>query len=217
MNGEPPSRVTVIIVDDHPVVRWGFRQMLATDPAIEVVGEAAGMEECLRAVQRKRPDVVLLDLRMPDHDGIEAALRLKRDHPDTKVLVLTVFDDTAHIRAAFGAGADGYLLKTTSCEALVTAVRDVAAGRQVIAPDILRAVLGELAVGQLRSADRALLTDEERRLLRCLASGSSLAEVSATMHWSAATTGRRINQLCDKLGVKNRAQAIYEATKRGLI
>lgn len=217
MSGQVPTPVSVVVVDDHPVVRWGFREMLATDHGIAVVGEAASMSECLAAVERDHPDVVLLDIRMPDHDGIETARQLKLRWPGTRVLMLTVFDDPAHVGAAFEVGADGYLLKTASCEALLAAIHDVARGRQVVAPEILRTVLDQLGSGRSAAGDRPKLIEEERELLRCLASGASLAEVSAAMHWSAATTTRRIHQLCDKLAAKNRVQAVYQATRLGLL
>ena len=210
--------IRVLIVDDHPVVRWGLRQMLATDLDIEIVGEIEDGKALLDKVGDIRPDVILLDIRMPGLSGMQAVEGIRERSPGSRILISTVFDDVDHSHQALAAGVDGYLLKTASRDELVNAIRSVMDGRRVVDAGLMHLVLNrfvELARG--RDQERSVLTPEEQHLIRLLSSGATVSGIARELHMSVATVGRRINQVCEKLGVENRAQVVREATRHGLV
>lgn len=200
----------IVIVDDHPVVRDGLVGMFASEAGIEVVGEAADGREGLVVIEATAPDVVLLDLRMPGGDGIEAITALRaagRTLP--RILVLTTYDTERDIRTALEAGADGYLLKDARRAELVRAVTDVAAGRPVLTTEALAVLTGRRTEQQL--------TDRELESLRLIAEGLTNRAAAARLHVSEATVKTHLAHAFDKLGVSDRAAAVRVAYERGLL
>ena len=202
--------VRLVIVDDHPVVRDGLKGMLDHDDRLEVVGEAAGGHEALVVVAAAGPDLVLMDLRMPDGDGVSAIRRLRTISPDRpRILVLTTYDTDRDIHAAIDAGADGYLLKATPRTELIDAVLRAAAGHSVLAPVAARSLVD-------RTREERL-TDREVEVLAAIARGGTNREVAAELLVSEATVKTHLLRLYAKLGVKDRAAAVRVAFQRGLI
>ncbi|MEV7330878.1 response regulator transcription factor [Micromonospora sp. NPDC093244] len=204
--------IRLLIVDDHPVVRDGLRGMFTGDPGFEVVGEAADGSEALALVATLRPDVVLMDLRMPGMDGVTAIGRLARSGNTARVLVLTTYDTDADVLPAIEAGATGYLLKDTPREDLVRAVRAAARGESVLAPS----VAGRL-MGRLRAPAEEPLSQRELEVLTLVARGASNREAAARLFISEATVKTHLLHLYAKLGVNDRAAAVATAYDRGLL
>lgn len=198
----------VMIVDDHPIVREGLRGMLAAEPDIEVAGEAASGDEAVALVPRVRPDVVLMDLRMPSGDGVSAIERL----PGHRILVLTTFQDDADIVRAIEAGAAGYLLKDASRADLAAAVRDVAAGRRVLSPE----VSARLAVVDQTPAP-PVLSAREAEVLALVAEGLTNAQIGERLYIGQATVKTHLLRIFTKLGVSDRTAAVMTALQHGLI
>ncbi len=198
----------VMIVDDHPIVREGLRGMLAAEPDIEVAGEAASGDEAVALVPRVRPDVVLMDLRMPSGDGVSAIERL----PGHRILVLTTFQDDADIVRAIEAGAAGYLLKDASRADLAAAVRDAAAGRRVLSPE----VSARLAVVDQTPAP-PVLSAREAEVLALVAEGLTNAQIGERLYIGQATVKTHLLRIFTKLGVSDRTAAVMTALQHGLI
>ncbi|UNO41110.1 response regulator transcription factor [Streptomyces sp. MST-110588] len=210
---DPPGPpVTVLIVDDHPVVRDGLRGMFASSPGFAVLGEAADGVEGVALAVRLDPDVVLMDLRMPGGGGVAAIGELARRAPRCKVLVLTTYDTDSDTLPAIEAGATGYLLKDTPREELFNAVRAAAEGRTVLSP----AVASRL-VSRVRSPGRQPLSGREREVLRLVAKGTSNREIAAVLFVSEATVKTHLTHIYGKLGVKDRAEAVAVAYERGIL
>ena len=206
----PPVRV--IIVDDHPVVRDGLRGMLAGDDDVVVVGEAGNGDEAVATVARLEPDVVLMDLRMPGSDGVDATKRITTAHPGVRVLVLTTYDSEADVLRAVEAGASGYLLKDAPAPELRRAVRSTAAGETVLTP----AVAAHL-VRQSRAPTVEALTARELEVLQLVARGATNRDVGRALHVSEATVKSHLLHAFTKLGVNDRTAAVTTALERGLI
>ncbi|MEU1642122.1 response regulator [Micromonospora zamorensis] len=204
--------IRLLIVDDHPVVRDGLRGMFTGDPGFEVVGEAADGAEALTLVATVRPDVVLMDLRMPGMNGVTAIGRLARSGSTARVLVLTTYDTDADVLPAIEAGATGYLLKDTPREELVRAVRAAARGESVLAPS----VAGRL-MGRLRAPVEEPLSQRELEVLTLVARGASNREAAARLFISEATVKTHLLHVYTKLGVNDRAAAVATAYDRGLL
>ena len=203
----------LLVVDDHPVVRMGLVAMLSEHEDFEVVGEAADGAEAVTQADRLRPDVVLMDLRMPGVDGAEATARLRASADDPPaVLVLTTYDTDADIVRAVEAGATGYLLKDAPRETLADAIRRAARGETVLAPP----VVAKLA-SRMRAPSGPSLTDREVQVLQCVARGSSNAEVGRELHIGEATVKTHLLRAFEKLGVTDRTAAVTAAYKAGLI
>jgi DNA-binding NarL/FixJ family response regulator len=215
--------VQVLLVDDQALVRAGFRMVLEAQPDIDVVGEAADGRQADQATRRLRPDVVLMDIRMPVMDGIQATRELCRPDAATpaNVLILTTYDLDEYVFAALRAGACGFLLKHTSPEALVEAVRTVAAGDGLIAPSVTRRLIAEFARSPAASAQppEALeqLTEREREVLELVARGSSNAEIAKELVVGAATVKTHVAHLLSKLSARDRAQLVVIAYTSGLM
>lgn len=210
--------IRVLIADDHPVFRFGLRSLLATDPGIEVVSEADSAASILAEVDRLHPDVVLLDIHMPGPSGIDVAQRLRLSHPQTKVIILTAYDDDEYLLAALRAGMHGYLLKNTAHEGLTLAIRQVHSGQRLLTSEQANKVLvqfEELARKQAR--DELALSDVEVLILELLASGKTYQEMSEQLYLSEPTIKRKVQVILTKMGVNSRAQAVAEAIRRGLI
>ena len=200
----------VVGVDAHPIVRDGLVGVVASDPGLEVVGQAAGGTEGVAVVERTRPDVVVMDLRMPAGDGISAIRELAAGGNPARVLVLTTYDTDRDILAAMHAGAAGYLLKDAPRADLLRALHDVAAGRPVLAPRALAALSG-------RGGAAAELTARETEVLREIAGGGTNATAARALMVSEATVKSHLNRAYAKLGVGDRAAAVRVAYERGLL
>ncbi|HKA03114.1 MAG TPA: response regulator transcription factor [Acidimicrobiales bacterium] len=214
--------IRVVVADDQQIVREGFAALLATQPDIEVVGEAADGQEALRLCRQQRPDVVLMDVRMPVMDGIETTRRLAADGDRApRVLVLTTFDLDDYVFEALTAGASGFLLKDVTAAALFEAVRVVAAGEALLAPGVTRRLIGEfvrLRPRPPRASDRlSHLTPRETDVLRLVAEGLSNAEIAARLVVSDETVKTHVSRVLMKLGVRDRTQAVVIAYESGLV
>ena len=212
------NRIRILIVDDQPLMRAGFKSVLEATGQMEVVGEAANGEEALEHVRRHDPDVVLMDVRMPGMDGIEATRRMPRQ----KVLILTTFGLDDYIIEALRAGASGFLLKDAPVEELVGAVRAVAAGDAQLSPVVTKRLLDQVARRLPAAVDRdssalAQLTDREREVLRLLAIGMSNAEIAQALVVSDPTVKTHVSSVLQKLGLRDRVQAVIYAYENGLV
>jgi DNA-binding NarL/FixJ family response regulator len=212
------SPLRVVIADDQPMMRAGFKAVLEATGSIEVVAEAATGEEAVAAATRHAPDVVLMDIRMPGMDGIEATRRLPRQ----RVLILTTFGLDEYIIEALRAGASGFLLKDAPTREVVEAVRAVAAGDAVLAPAVTRQLLDQvgrrLPAAVARTSDGlGALTDREQEVLRMLAVGMSNAEIATALVVSEPTVKTHVSNLLGKLGLRDRVQAVIYAYESGLI
>ena len=210
--------IQVMIVDDHPVVRQGVRSLLSNHPDIQVVGEAESAASLFATLNGNPPDVILLDVRMPGQNGIEVTQRLKRERTGIKVIILTTYDDDEILFGALRAGADGYLLKSASPENLASSIRSVARGERLMSPALVDKMMRQfqnLASEKIR-ADSGL-TDQELQVLQAIAAGSTNKEIADKLYWSEVTVKRKTQDIFEKLGVANRAQAVAEATRRGIL
>jgi DNA-binding NarL/FixJ family response regulator len=205
------SRIRILIVDDHPVVRAGLAGLLSSQPDFEVVGEAGDGQEALNMLERLEPDVVLMDLRMPGMDGVSAIRRI-RSQRKSQVLVLTTFDTDAEIVQAVEAGATGYLLKDVAREELFRAVRLTAKGEAVLSPPIAARLLG-----RMRSASEEHLSNRELEVLGLVAKGFSNKEIARRLHISEATVKTHLLHTFGKLGVDDRTAAVTAALERGIL
>jgi len=212
--------IKVLVVDDQTLVRSGFRLILDAQPDIAVVGEAADGAEALALAAQTEPDVVLMDLRMPTMDGIEATRRLLAQPAPPRVLVLTTFDLDEHVYDAMKAGASGFLLKDVRPEQLADAVRAVTSGDTLLAPALTRRLVERfVASGRPGCAPATLdvLTERERDVLRLIAAGMTNAEIAARLVVSEATVKTHVNRLLAKLSLRDRTQAVVVAYETGLV
>jgi DNA-binding NarL/FixJ family response regulator len=216
----PTLPVRVLIADDHPVVRDGLRHALAA-PDVKVVGEAATGREAIAATHRLRPDILILDLRMPEMDGFAALRAIKESSPRTAVIIFTSFEDPSYLREAVLAGAAGYVLKATGGQELLATVRRVADGDAVIDQASLALTFGELlgkeAAAQSALASEALgLTKREMQILRCIRSGLRNSEIAERFRLSPNTVKVHCYRLFQKIGVTDRTQALLWADRHGI-
>lgn len=207
------TRTRIVVVDDHPVVRDGVRSMLSSAPDFEVVGEASSGPEAVALVLEEDPDVVVMDLRMPDGDGVAAVGELTRLGARARVLVLTTFDTDSDTVAAIEAGATGYLLKDTPAAEIFRAVRATAAGETVLSP----AVASRIASHVRTPTPTPTLSDRERQVLTLVARGRSNRLVAQELFVSEATVKTHLSHVYEKLGVTDRAAAVAVAYDRGIL
>jgi DNA-binding NarL/FixJ family response regulator len=205
--------IRILLADDHPVVRDGLAAMLGTQPDFEVVGEAGTGAAAVSEAARLRPDVVLMDLEMPELDGIEAIRRLRAADPAVQVVVLTAFDTDERIFGALQAGAQGYLLKGAPRAEIFAAIRTVSSGKALIPPVVASKLLRQMRVAD----DPDALTDREREVLGLVAAGLANREIAARLSITERTVKFHISSILSKLGAKNRTQAARLARDRGLI
>lgn len=223
VRGEPALSVAVLIADDEPLARAGIRTILGTDPEIELVGEAADGEEALRAAAEHQPDVILMDIRMPGMDGIEATRRLTEEIPEAgpRVVILTTFDQDEHIYGALRAGASGFLLKDSPPEKLIEAVHTVVSGEALLAPSVTRRLIAEVAksasVASRRPQELDQLTPREVEVLELVGRGLSNSEVASRLHVSEATVKTHVSRVLLKLGLRDRVGAVVLAYETGLL
>jgi len=215
------GRVRILLVDDQAMFREGLRTLLATQPDFEVVGEAANGEEALHLCRTCRPDVALMDLRMPVLDGVAATRRLRALHPAVRVIVLTTFDDDEDIFEGLRAGAVGYLLKDASSAKLFEAVRAAARGESFLQPSVAAKVVAEFA----RLAEHApraeapveALSERELGVLRLVAQGASNKEIASALFIAEGTVKNHLTNILSKLGARDRTQAALRARELGLL
>ncbi|WP_157254129.1 response regulator [Nonomuraea typhae] len=212
--------IRVLIADDQALVRAGVRMLLQAAGGMEVVGEADDGAEAVRQAMRHRPDVILMDLRMPRVDGLEAARRILKADPAARIVVLTTFAEDSNVYAALRAGALGFLVKDDEPERMVDAVRRAAVGEPLLAPSVLRRVMERaLAAEDVRSeaAPPAHLTDRELDVLTLLGSGLSNNEIAESLHVGVTTVKTHVGAVMEKLGLRNRIQAAVVAHRMGLV
>ncbi len=205
--------IRILIVDDHAVVRQGLKMFLATDPDLEVIGEAGNGQEALLSVAKLQPDVVLMDLLMPVMDGITAIGQLRRQFPDTEVIALTSVLEDASVTGAVRAGAIGYLLKDTEADELIRAIKAAAAGQVQLSPKAAERLMREIRTPD--SPDK--LTQRETDVLRLLAAGRSNKEIALELVIGETTVKTHVSNVMMKLGVSSRTQAALYAVKIGLV
>ena len=211
--------IRVLIADDHPVVRRGLRALLSTVDGFEVVGEAADGAEAVREAQLTRPDVVLMDVRMPDLDGVEATRRIRKAVPETAVLMLTMYDDDATVFTAMQAGARGYLLKGAEQDDIADAIRAVVRGQAIFGPGIAGRVLGYFSSPPSPAPTEdpfPELTAREREILELLAEGKRTSAIASALFLSPKTVSNNLTSIFAKLEVADRAEAIIRAREHGL-
>jgi DNA-binding NarL/FixJ family response regulator len=216
-----PAPVRIVVADDQQVVREGFAALLQTQPDFTVVGTASDGDEATRICRRLHPDVVLMDVRMPGTDGIEATKRLAADSRSPRVLILTTFDLDEYVYDALRAGASGFLLKDVTAEHLFDAVRVVAAGGALLAPNVTRRLISEFARHRPRTAASIPqlheLTPRETEVLRLLAEGLSNPEIAARLVVTEETVKTHVSRVLRKLGLRDRTQAVVAAYETGLV
>ena len=206
------EKITILMADDHPVVRAGIRGMLETQDEFQVIAEAENGREAFEQIAKLIPDVVLMDLRMPEMDGVEAIGKIKEKYPYINILVLTTYDTDADIVRAVEAGATGYLLKDAPREELFRAVRATAKGETVLAP-----VVAARLMGKVRDHGNQALSAREIDVLLLVARGASNQDVAEKLHVSTATVKSHLIQIYQKLGVSDRTAAVTTAIERGII
>jgi len=215
------ERVRVLVVDDDDLMRAGLRGVLASDASIEVVGEGADGRDAIYRTRLVNPDVVLMDVRMPDVDGITATRDLLAAYPTVKVVILTTFEQDDYIFGALGAGASGFLLKRTAPEELVAAIHTIAAGDSLLSPSVTRRVVERMA-GQpppdaARDARLDELTPREREVLALVARGLSNGETAAELVIEESTVKTHVKRILAKVGARDRVQAVIFAYASGLV
>lgn len=208
-----PERIRVFIVDDHPMVRTGLAAMIDGERELERVGEAAGGAEALRLIPAARPDVVLIDLVMPQMDGIEVTARLRPLLPGTRFVILTSLVDPGEVERAIAAGANGYLLKTASAHELVNVIRAAHAGRRILAPEVTDALIAR----RQQSTPGSDLTPRERELLKLMTRGMNNQEIAAELSIALPTVKFHITNILSKLQADNRTEAVLTALKHKLV
>jgi DNA-binding NarL/FixJ family response regulator len=223
--------IKVLLVDDHTLIRQGIRLLLEIEPDIQVVGQAANGRAAIEQVDVLQPDVVLMDVRMPEMDGVAATRELSARYPEVKVIILTTFEDDETVFEGLKAGARGYLLKDISSEEMALAVRKVAAGEALIEPRLTRKVLAEFSrlattaidqpkpskTGGLPESLPVPLTERELEVLQALAHGLSNREIAGQLVITEGTVKNHVSSLIDKMGVRDRTQAVLKGQELGLI
>ena len=210
--------ISVLLVDDHPVVIEGLRKLLAAAGDISVTGEAHDASSAIEQARALRPDVILLDLRMPGASGVQATRRLREMELDSAIIILTSYGDQAYVRQALEAGANGYLLKSTPTEQLIAAIRAAARGHRQLSPELLDGLLDDFGgLARERTKREADLGDDDREVLRRASQGATNREIGLAMGRSEIAVKKRLQVIFAKLGANDRAHAVAEAIRRGLI
>jgi NarL family two-component system response regulator LiaR len=208
--------IRVLVADDHAIVRRGITALLATEPGIQVAGEACDGHEAVAEVERLRPDVVLMDIVMPGMDGLEATRRITASQPQTRVLVLTSFGGDDQVFPAIRAGALGYLLKDSRPQELVAAIRQVHSGESSLHPTVARRLLQELSPSSSESQDGEALTPREVQVLQLVAQGQSNRQIGEELSISEATVRTHMSKILGKLNLGSRTQAALYALREGI-
>lgn len=214
------SPIRIVLVDDHVLVRQGFRRILEEEPGLAVVGEAGSAQEGVALARQQKPDVVLMDMSMPDANGIHAAREILRERPSTRILVLSMYSDAQYVRSALDAGVAGYILKSALETDLTRAVRAVASGQQYLSPE-----LSSILIRALRDKPQAptdedrfeKLTEREKQVLQLIAHGKSNKEIAAVLNLSVNTVAVHRANLMSTLGVHKAAELVLYAVRKGLV
>ena len=210
--------IRVLIVDDHVVVRRGLRSMLADAEDIEIVGEASNAGEALERATSLRPDITLLDIRMPGMDGLRLLRCLRERLPDIRTIILTHYDDEQFLLEAFRAGAYGYLLKNVGREGLLDALRTAYQGKRMLSQELMDSILNQFAdLSRQQVRNQFSLSDREIELLKIVAEGATNRQAAERLYWSETTVKRKLSDIFQKLDVCDRAQAVAVAMRHGLI
>lgn len=217
--------ISLLLADDHAVVRAGTRQLLERQPDMRVIGEASNGEEAVRLAVQLKPDVVIMDVRMPGMSGVEATRRIKQEVPQVAVLVLTAHDDDEYIFALLQAGANGYLLKTAEIDELVRAIRAVASGRSMLDPTVAGKLMAQFASGRapaewasdVKKDEFEGLTERELEILRLVGKGLTNKEIGRKLFISDRTVQAHLSNIFSKLGVGSRTEAAMYAVRRGWV
>lgn len=218
------QQIRLVLADDHAVVRSGTRELLEQQPDLKIVGEASDGEEAVELAQELEPDVVVMDVRMPKVNGVEATRRIKAALPDVRILVLTAHDDDEYVFALLQAGANGYLLKTAEIDELVRAIRTVASGQPALAPEVTGKVMAQFTSGKslpdvVTDAQDNFdgLTDRELGILKLVGKGMSNKQIGKKLFISDRTVQAHLSNIFSKLGVNSRTEAVMHAVRRGWI
>lgn len=210
--------ISIVVADDHGIVREGLRRLLESEPGFKVCGEAADGREVLEQVARSKPDIVVLDITMPRLGGLETLERLRSDHKDTKVILLSVHSDPPFIQSAISLAADGYVLKNGRAAEIVTAIREVMNGGSYFSPTVAREIVDQLRTPRAKSDDPfSLLSAREREVLHLIADGLSAKEVAVELSISTKTVEAHRTSLMRKLGVRKATELVRYALRHGLI
>jgi len=210
--------ISVMLVDDHPVVIEGLRKLLDAAGDIDVTSVAHDASSALAQARTYKPDVILLDLRMPGATGVQATRRLREQDYAGAIIILTSYGDQAYVRQALEAGADGYLLKSTPSEELISSIRNATRGRRSLSPELLNEVLAEFSdLAREKTTRDADLAEEDRQILRLASEGATNREIGISMARSEVAIKKRLQVIFAKLGAVDRAHAVAEAIRRGLI
>ena len=211
--------IRVLVADDQSMVRAGFRMLLADEEDIDVVAEAQNGVEAVSKATRFRPTVVLMDIRMPELDGLEATRRILAADPEARVLILTTFDLDEYIYEALSAGASGFVLKDDPPEQLIAAIRTVAAGDALLSPAVTKRVISQFTRAPRPAAPKELdeLTSREREVLRLIATGLSNGEIASELFISETTVKTHVTRVLQKLGLRDRVQAVVLAHQTGIV
>jgi len=215
----PSASIRVVLVDDHALVRQGFRRILEDDPELTVVGEASNGTDAISLVKKTDPDVVVMDMAMPEMSGLHATMEIIKQRPGTKVLILSMYSDEQYVRNALDAGAKGYILKSAIENDLTRAVKAVAAGEQYLAPELSSVLIRAIQTGSFEKAadpyDR--LTQREKQVLQLIAHGKSNKEIAVMLDLSVNTVAVHRANLMSTLGVHKTAELVLFAVKKGLV
>ena len=215
-NEGPLGDIQILIVDDHAVVRDGLIALLSAEPGMVVVGSAGDGAEAIRLAAETNPDIILLDLVMPNVDGIQATRQIKKDNPEARILILTSFGEDHQVFAAVKAGAMGYLMKDTSSDELIVAVRDTFAGKPVMQPDIAQKLMREIQSQDEDGSPEDELTEREIEILQHLAQGKNNQQIADDLFLSERTVRTHITNILGKLELTNRTQAVLYALRAGI-
>jgi DNA-binding NarL/FixJ family response regulator len=209
------NAIRILIVDDHMVVRRGIRSLLSNHDDFEIVGEAGEVASGMELVRDLVPDVVLLDIRLPDDSGLSLLKQIRREAIPTRVLVLTSFDDEEYVMGALREGANGFIIKNASDDRLTGAIRAVYRDERVFSPQITEQIVQQVVAEQERASQG--FSEEERKILRLVVTGASNDDIAAELYMSLTSVKRKLRTIFSKLKVQNRAQAAAEAVQRDLI
>lgn len=214
--GEPAKPIRILLADDHAIVRKGLRALLEAKHGVTVIGEAADGQQAIVQARRLRPDVILLDLAMPQQNGVEAIQAIMQENPDAKILVLTSFAENSQVHAAIKEGALGYLLKESRPRELLNAIQKVSRGEPAIQPGLAHKMVKELSQRSIERDAKVALSDRELEVLRLVAQGLTNQEIAKNMMISVRTVTTHVSNILSKLHLDNRTQAALYALRKGL-
>lgn len=214
---EKAEKIRVLITDDHTLVREGFANMLSLETDIEVIGQASDAKESIKKVGELKPDIVLMDIKMTGMNGLEATRVIRREYPDTDVIILSMYDEEDYVRRAVEYGATGYILKDTSKEALLRAIKVVKDGGSLIQPSLAKKVLKDLAQRKESPSYTKELTEREVQIIQLLSEGNSNKDIGDSLFISEKTVKSHLRSIFKKLEVSDRAQAVAFAMRQGWV